>query len=93
MKTAVLRDADYQNDLINLRKNEKSSIMDFITDLPLSGDPIWVIVDTFTKMAHLIPLRIEAKKTDGLIKIFTRGYSNSKSTGMLRLGAISQAFS
>lgn len=50
--------------------------MDFITDLPLSSgcDSIWVIVDMFTKMVHFIPLRVEAKKTDDLIRIFAREY-------------------
>lgn len=50
--------------------------MDFITDLPLSNgcDSIWVIVDPFTKMAHFIPLKVEGKKTDDLIKIFAKEY-------------------
>lgn len=50
--------------------------MDFITDLPLSNgcDSIWVIVDLFTKMAHFIPLKVEGKKTEDLIKIFAREY-------------------
>lgn len=48
--------------------------MDFITDLPLSNgcSSIWVIVDTFTKMAHFIPLKDDAKKTEDLIPLFAR---------------------
>jgi len=48
--------------------------MDFITDLPLSNghDSIWVIVDRFTKMAHLVPLKSDAKKAPDLARIFLR---------------------
>jgi len=48
--------------------------MDFITDLPLSGghDSIWVIVDRFTKMAHFVPLKSDAKKAPDLARIFLR---------------------
>ena len=50
--------------------------MDFITDLPLSNGctSIWVIVDTFTKMAHFIPLKDNAKKGEHLVPIFAREY-------------------
>jgi len=48
--------------------------MDFITDLPLSNghDSIWVIVDRFTKMAHFVPLKSDAKKASDLARIFLR---------------------
>jgi len=48
--------------------------MDFITDLPLSDrhDSIWVIVDRFTKMAHFVPLKSDAKKAPNLARIFLR---------------------
>jgi hypothetical protein len=54
----------------------RSISMDFITSLPLSNgcDSIWVIVDMFTKMAHFIPLKVEGKKADDLIRIFAREY-------------------
>jgi hypothetical protein len=40
----------------------KAISMDFITELPTSNGctQIWVIVDTFTKQAHFIPLRDDA---------------------------------
>jgi hypothetical protein len=46
--------------------------MDFIVDLPKSNGhtQIWVIVDRFTKMAHLIPLKDDAKWSKDLAKIF-----------------------
>ena len=46
--------------------------MDFITELPsVSGyDQIWVIVDRFSKMAHLIPLKSRTAPT--LAKAFVR---------------------
>jgi transposase InsO family protein len=31
-------------------------------------------VDPFTKMAHLIPLKVDRKRTDDLIRIFAREY-------------------
>ena len=48
--------------------------MDFITDLPLSDghDSIWVIVHRFTKMAHFVPLKSNAKKAPDLAQIFLR---------------------
>jgi len=48
--------------------------MDFITDLPLSDghDSIWIIVDRFTKMAHFVPLKSDAKKAPDLARIFLR---------------------
>ena len=50
--------------------------MDFITDLPSSNgcDSIWVIVDTFSKMAHFISLKRDAKGTSDLVRIFAREY-------------------
>jgi hypothetical protein len=41
-----------------------SIAMDFITDLPLSDgcDRLWVIIDSFTKMGHFIPLKTKEKK-------------------------------
>ena len=46
--------------------------MDFITELPTSNGctQIWVIVDTFTKQAHFIPLRDDVKKSEHLIPTF-----------------------
>ncbi|KAA8619435.1 hypothetical protein SMACR_09985 [Sordaria macrospora] len=46
----------------------QSVAMDFITDLPLSNgcDSIW--------MAHFIPLKVNRKKTEDLIRIFARSY-------------------
>jgi hypothetical protein len=46
--------------------------MDFIVDLPkVNGHTqIWVIVDYFTKMAHLISLKDDAKQSKDLAKIF-----------------------
>jgi hypothetical protein len=46
--------------------------MDFIVDLPKLNKhtQIWVIVDCFPKMAHLIPLKDEAKQSKDLAKIF-----------------------
>jgi hypothetical protein len=54
----------------------QSVSMDFITDLPLSNgcDSIWVMVDPFTKMAHFVPLKVDGKKTEDLIRIFAREY-------------------
>ena len=48
--------------------------MDFIADLPLSDrhDSIWVIVDRFTKMAHFVPLKSDAKKASDQARIFLR---------------------
>jgi len=48
--------------------------MDFITDLRLSDghDSIWVIVHRFTKMAHFVPLKSDAKKVPNLARIFLR---------------------
>ena len=50
--------------------------MDFITDLPVSNgcDSIWVMVNPFTKMAHFVPLEIDGKKTNDLIRLFARYY-------------------
>ena len=46
--------------------------MDFITNLPISNgyNFIWVIVNPFTKMAYFVPLKINKKKTDNLIRLF-----------------------
>jgi hypothetical protein len=53
-----------------------SIAIDFITDLPLSEDcnQLWVIVDSFTKMAHFIPLHKDQKKAEHLVKIFGREF-------------------
>ena len=47
--------------------------MDWIVDLPDSNGytQIWVIVDRFTKMAHLIPLPTRTSATD-IAKIFLK---------------------
>ncbi|CCE34844.1 uncharacterized protein CPUR_08783 [Claviceps purpurea 20.1] len=54
----------------------QSVAMDFITDLPLSNgcDSIWVMIDPFTKMAHFVPLKVDGKRTDDLIRIFATHY-------------------
>ena len=54
----------------------KTISMDFITDLPLSNgcNSIWVIVDTFTKQGHFIPLKVNSKKSEDLIPIFACEY-------------------
>jgi hypothetical protein len=51
-----------------------SIAMDFITDLPLSEDcdQLWVIVDSFTMMAHFIPLKKDQKTAEHLVKVFAR---------------------
>ena len=50
--------------------------MDFITNLLISNgyDSIWVMVNLFTKMAHFIPLEINKKKINNLIRLFTWYY-------------------
>jgi hypothetical protein len=52
----------------------QSIAMDFITDLPLSDgcDPLWVIMDRFTKMAHFLPPPTEGKTAKDLAIIFAR---------------------
>jgi transposase InsO family protein len=52
----------------------QSITMDFITDLPdLSRcDQLWVVVDRFTKIAHVIPLQKDSKTTEDLARIFAR---------------------
>jgi transposase InsO family protein len=52
----------------------QSVSMDFIVELPLSKgcSQIWVIVDRFTKMAHFIPLKDDAKKAPDLAPIFAK---------------------
>ena len=47
--------------------------MDWIIELPESDEftQIWVVVDRFTKMAHLIPLPTNTKVTD-LAKVFLK---------------------
>lgn len=54
----------------------QSIAMDFITNLPFSNgcDSIWVIVDLYTKAGHFIPLEVDGKKTEDLIRIFAREY-------------------
>jgi hypothetical protein len=46
--------------------------MDVIVDLPKLNwhTQIWVIVDRFTKMAHLMPLKDDAKPSKDLANIF-----------------------
>jgi len=48
----------------------QSIAMDFITDQPASEgcDQLWVVIDRFTKMAHLIPLK--GKTAADLARIF-----------------------
>jgi hypothetical protein len=50
----------------------QSISMSFIIDLPKSKRPtqIWVGVDLFSKMVHLIPLKDDAKWSKDLAKIF-----------------------
>jgi len=52
----------------------QSIAMDFITELPISDscDQLWVIINRFTKMAHLLPLRKEGKSAADLAVIFAR---------------------
>jgi transposase InsO family protein len=52
----------------------QSIAMDFIVDLPVSEgcDQLWVVIDRFTKMAHLIPLPVNHKKAEDLARIFAR---------------------
>jgi hypothetical protein len=49
----------------------QSISMDFILDLPKSNrhTQIWVIVDCFTKIGHLIPLKNDVKRSKDLAKI------------------------
>jgi hypothetical protein len=46
--------------------------MDIIVDLPKSNGytQIYVIIDRFTKMAHLIPLKDDPNRSNNLAKIF-----------------------
>ena len=46
--------------------------MDFITVLPLSNGctELWVVIDRFTKMAHFIPLKENAKTAADLARRF-----------------------
>jgi hypothetical protein len=48
--------------------------MDFITDLPLSDgcDQLSVIIDPYTKQAHVILLKKNEKKAENLGLIFAR---------------------
>ena len=50
--------------------------MDFITDLPVSNgcDSIWVMVHFFIKIVYFVPLEINGKKTDNLIRLFAWYY-------------------
>jgi hypothetical protein len=50
----------------------QSISMDFIVDLSKSNEytQIWVIVNRFTTMAHLIPLKEDAKRSKDRPKIF-----------------------
>ena len=52
----------------------QSIAMDFITDLPLSNGctELWVVIDRFTKMAHFIPLKENAKTAADLARRFAK---------------------
>jgi len=52
----------------------QSIAMDFITELPISEecDQLWVIIDRFPKMAHLLPLKRNKKTAADLAVIFTK---------------------
>ena len=52
----------------------QSIAMDFITEIPISGDcdQLWVIVDRFTKMAYFVRSRKEGKTAADLAVIFAR---------------------
>ena len=70
----MTRPRRYQNTLEVPYAPWDSISIDFITDLPLSDryDSIWVTIDRFTKMAHFVPLRSDAKKAPDLARIFLR---------------------
>ena len=46
--------------------------MDFITNLPVSEDcsTVWVTVDPYTKMAHIVPVKNSRKIVEGCAKLF-----------------------
>jgi ribosomal silencing factor RsfS len=48
--------------------------MDFINHLPLTEgcDQLWVIIDRYTIMAHIIPLYQKNKKAEDIATIFVR---------------------
>ena len=50
--------------------------MDFITNLLILNNynSIWVMVNPFTKIAHFVPLEIDRKRTNNLIRLFARYY-------------------
>ena len=52
----------------------QSIAMDFIMDLPesMGCTELWVVIDRFTKMAHLIPLPPKGKTAEDLARIFAR---------------------
>jgi hypothetical protein len=52
----------------------QSIAIDFITDLCLSDecDHLWVIIDRYTKMAHVILLKKKNKEAEDLATIFAR---------------------
>ena len=52
----------------------QSIALDFITDLPLSNGctELWVVIDRFTKMAHFIPLKEDAKTAADLARRFAK---------------------
>ena len=52
----------------------QSIVMGFITDLPLSNGctELWVVIDRFTKMAHFISLKDNAKTTVNLARRFAK---------------------
>jgi hypothetical protein len=66
----------------------ESTFMDFIVDLPKSNrdTQIWIIVDRFNKIAHLIPLKDDVQWSKDLAKIFV---SNMWSLHRLRTDIVS----
>jgi hypothetical protein len=57
-----------------------STILDFITNLPLIEGcaQIWVIIDRYTKMMHFIPGKKRTKKVKDLITIFVEKSGDCK---------------
>jgi hypothetical protein len=52
----------------------QSIVMDLITDRPLSDgcDQLWVVIDRYTKMSPIIPLKKNSKKAPDLAVIFAK---------------------
>jgi len=59
----------------------QSIAIDFITELPLSEecDPLWVVIDCFTKMVHFLPLRKDEKTPADLAICHESGTTGSAS--------------